>query len=111
MTDIELLNQVREKFQLKNNTQLASFCGLDGGLVRGVMQSKRSLGPLAKLRVADRLGYVWARDALLNLFPEDIAVKARSADNQRVSKNARTKSTPNKEKLELPKPVDGDTYW
>lgn len=82
-SDNDLLDLVKRHFDLPNDFQLSKRIGIDDGNLSKIRSGERPLSPIAKLKCYDVLGYVWAREAMLFLFPEDTASKVRESDNAR----------------------------
>jgi len=81
----ELLDGLRRRLQLDSDKALAEALGLKPPFVSELRAGKRPMPTFAKLKIMDKLGYLWARDALLALTPQGFSQKIKEADNARFS--------------------------
>ena len=72
-SDGRLIDLVKENFNIDTDQQAALFVGIDPALVHNMRAGKRKFGPVARLKIFDRLGYAWARSALIAVLPKDTA--------------------------------------
>ena len=72
-SDARLIDLVKEHFDIKTDQQAALFVGIDPALVHNMRAGKRKFGPVARLKIFDRLGYAWARSALIAVLPTEAA--------------------------------------
>ena len=101
--DLALIDRVREKFTLPSDKEVADWLGVSKSVIseirsyaKSVVQSReegrgppRSLTALQRLRAFDRLGYAWARDALMTAFPDAVKDDLIKIDNERAQANFR----------------------
>lgn len=101
--DLALIDRVREKFTLPSDKDVADWLGVSKSVIseirsyaKSVEQGKvegqtppRSLTALQRLRAFDRLGYAWARDALMTAFPDAVKDDLLKIDNERAQANFR----------------------
>jgi hypothetical protein len=85
--DLELLDRVKAKFDIKSERQLAEFLDINKTTlseIRSELNPKgRKLTALQRLRAFNHLGYAWARDALMAIFPDDWRDDLLKSDNER----------------------------
>lgn len=105
--DLALMDRVKLKFGIKSDRELADWLGANksviseirryakeqakyklGQWVGEVKPPPRSLTALQRLRAFDRLGYAWARDALMTAFPDSVREDLLEIDNERSRANA-----------------------
>lgn len=101
--DLALIDRVKEKFTLPSDKEVADWLGVHKSVIseirsyaKAVANSKgegrtppRSLTALQRLRAFDRLGYAWARDALMTAFPDAVKDDLLKIDNERAQANFR----------------------
>ena len=120
--DLALMDRVKLKFNLPSDKELAKWLGVNKTIISGIrayaktveqMQNEsgattvsdlppppRSLTSLQRLRAFDRLGYAWARDALMTAFPDSVREDLRKIDNERAKANFReAHQEPKKKKM------------
>jgi len=87
--DNALLDRFKKKFNIVHDAEVARILGCSRGLLPDIRnpEKPRKLTPLQKLRIYDHLGYAWARNALIALFPEKLAEDMRRWDNERTKRN------------------------
>ena len=78
-----LVRQLMEKFGLLNDKDLAKMLGVSAAQISNWRGGRNDLGPMSKLVVLDKLGYDYARQALLAIAPQDRAEKIKKADVER----------------------------
>ena len=94
--DIVLMDRVKEKFNLKHDRELAEMLGANRTVLSEIRSyakavangqeqdaKPRALTSLQRLRAFDRLGYAWARDALMMAFPNAVREELVKSDNDR----------------------------
>ena len=95
--DVALMDRVKEKYGAKSDLRLAELIGANKTVLseirsyaKAVASGKtyegkpRMLTGFQRLRCFDRLGYAWARDALLAAFPTAYREELLKSDNQRI---------------------------
>ena len=95
--DIALMDRVKEKYGAKSDLRLAKLIGANKTVLseirsyaKAVATGKpydgkpRTLTGFQRLRGFDRLGYAWARDALLAAFPTAYREELLNSDNERI---------------------------
>ena len=95
--DIALMDRVKEKYGAKSDLRLAKLIGANKTVLseirsyaKAVASGKayegkpRMLTGFQRLRCFDRLGYAWARDALLAAFPTAYREELLKSDNERI---------------------------
>lgn len=101
--DLALIDRVKEKFDLPSDKDVAEWLGVSKSIlseIRGYAKAvpsgqregrtpPRSLTALQRLRAFDRLGYAWARDALMTAFPDAVKEDLIMIDNERSMANFR----------------------
>lgn len=101
--DLALIDRVKEKFDLPSDKDVAEWLGVAKSIlseIRGYAKAvpcdqwegrtpPRSLTALQRLRAFDRLGYAWARDALMTAFPDAVKEDLIMIDNERSMANFR----------------------
>jgi hypothetical protein len=92
LSDKELLSTLREAFGFKCDQDVALILGCPRQHVGQINKGVRSLTAYQKLVIYDRMGYAWARDAILALFPDKTTERLRELDNERTRKNIRDKT-------------------
>jgi hypothetical protein len=70
--DEALIDRVKVKYGSPSDHSVALQCGIDPSLVHAVRKGRKGLGPKARLKLFDRLGFPWARPALLHVFPDEL---------------------------------------
>jgi hypothetical protein len=80
----ELLDSLRRRLDLNSDKALAEVLALKAPFVSDIRTGKRALPNVVKLKILDKLGYLWARDALLALTPKGFSQKLKDADNSRL---------------------------
>ena len=83
MEDSELLDQVKAKFGIKDDKDLVKWIGLQRSSISEIRNGHRHLPLKQKVECYDHLGYAWARDAILAMFPDETKEKLRQKDNER----------------------------
>ena len=89
-TDCELLDALKQQFDLEHDHQIGNLLNMSPVQVSQV-RSKSNPRPLTtKQRIVayDHLGYAWAREAMLDLFPEHIGHKMRAMDISKTKKHS-----------------------
>lgn len=95
--DLALMDRVKEKFSIGSDRELAEWLGVNKGVISEIRryskmvdqgesdgtEPPRSLTALQRLRAFDRLGYAWARDALMTAFPDMVKNDLLKIDNER----------------------------
>ena len=89
-TDCELLDALKKHYDLKLDSGLCSWLGMSPTQISQVRSktSPRALTTKQRVIAYDHLGYAWAREAMLDLFPEHISQKLREMDNSKTKKYA-----------------------
>jgi hypothetical protein len=89
LDDNALLDRLKETFGIEHDADVARMIGCARQALSDIRSpnSSRKLTPYQKLCIYDRLGYAWARDALIALFPEKTSAAMRRWDNERTLKN------------------------
>ena len=95
--DVALMDRVKEKYGAKSDLRLAELIGANKTVLseirsyaKAVASGKtyegkpRMLTGFQRLRCFDRLGYAWARDALLAAFPTAYREELLKSDNERI---------------------------
>ena len=70
--DGSLIDRVKLKYSSPSDHSVALQCGIDPSLVHAVRKGRKGLGPKARLKLFDRLGFPWAMPALLHVFPDEL---------------------------------------
>jgi len=70
--DLDLIDRVKAEYQSQSDHAVALQCGIDPSLVHAVRKGRKGLGPRARLKLFDRLGFAWALPALLHVFPDEL---------------------------------------
>lgn len=117
--DVALIDRVKEKFGVKNDKDICAYLHIHKSVlseIRGQYAKEqaakpgradfgkakpRLLTPWQRLVAFDHLGYAWARDAAMMLFPEDMREELLRRDNERAM--AVIQSDPTKEDDAPPK--------
>ena len=103
--DLALMDRVKEKFNVTSDTELAKWLRVSKSVISEIRAyakevdaiklkrgkkavsslppPPRSLTALQRLRAFDRLGYAWARDALMTAFPDNVRADLLEIDNER----------------------------
>ncbi|TXT28327.1 MAG: hypothetical protein FD131_3192 [Rhodocyclaceae bacterium] len=94
--DIALMDRVKEKFDMKSDRELSDMLGANKTVLSEIRSNAkavangvelggkpRALTALQRLRAFDRLGYAWARDALMAAFPDSVREELVKSDNER----------------------------
>ena len=94
--DIALMDRVKEKFGMKQDRDLAELLGVNKSILSEIRSYAKSvatgnapegkhrcLTPLQRLKAFNHLGYAWARDALIAIFPENLQNDLLKIDNER----------------------------
>ena len=101
--DLALIDRVKEKFNLPSDKDVADWLGVHKSVISEIRTyaksldnitddrraPPRSLTALQRLRAFDRLGYAWARDALMTAFPDAVKDDLLKIDNERAQANFR----------------------
>jgi hypothetical protein len=89
LDDNALLDHLKETFGIEHDADIAKMIGCARQILSDIRSpnSPRKLTPYQKLCIYDRLGYAWARDAMIALFPEKISAVMRHWDNERTLNN------------------------
>ena len=105
--DLALMDRVKEKFNIGSEKELAEWLGVHKSILSEIRSfakavrerqadgrtPPRSLTALQRLRAFDRLGYAWARDALMTAFPDAVKDDLIKIDNERSKANFRASRT------------------
>lgn len=78
------VEKISESHQLKNNYQQAMFIGITAADLERIKEGKGS--PVAKLKIMDKLGYAWAKDALKSVMTESAYAKYLALDERLTKK-------------------------
>ncbi len=95
--DIALIDRVKDKFGIKNDKDVCAYLHIHRSVLSEIRshyakelaeekdfgKGKRTLTPWQRLIAFDHLGYAWARDAAMMLFPEDMRDELLRRDNAR----------------------------
>ena len=101
--DLALIDRVKDKFNLPSDKEVADWLWVHKSVIseirsyaKAVATGKdegrsppRSLTAVQRLRAFDRLGYAWARDALMTAFPDAVKDDLIKIDNERAQANFR----------------------
>ena len=89
-TDCELLDALKKHYDLKLDSGLCSWLGMSPTQISQVRSktSPRALTTKQRVIAYDHLGYAWAREAMLDLFPEHIGHKLRAMDISKTKKHS-----------------------
>ena len=81
-TDVELLDAVKAEFDFANDCQLFDLLSMSRTQISGVRAktNPRSMTNTQPILAYNHLGYAWAREAMLALFPEELHQKWRAMD-------------------------------
>ena len=95
--DIALMDRVKEKLAITSDAKLAVYIGANKSVLSEIRSyakavasgqpyegRPRTLTGFQRLRGFDRLGYAWARDALLAAFPTAYRDELLKSDNERI---------------------------
>ena len=95
--DIALMDRVKEKYGAKSDLRLAKLIGANKTVLSEIRSyakavangqsyegKQRTLTAFQRLRCFDKLGYAWARDALLAAFPTAYRELLLKSDNERI---------------------------
>ena len=95
--DVALMDRVKEKYGAKSDLRLAELIGANKTVLSEIRSyakavasgqpyegRPRTLTGFQRLRGFDRLGYAWARDALLAAFPTAYRDELLKSDNERI---------------------------
>ena len=95
--DIALMDRVKEKFAAQTDLALAELIGANKTVLSEIRSyakavangqsyegKQRTLTAFQRLRCFDKLGYAWARDALLAAFPTAYRELLLKSDNERI---------------------------
>ena len=82
MTDGELLDALKKQFDLELDYQLGDLLNMSQTQISQVRAktNPRPLKAMQRIMAYDHLGYAWAREAIVDLFPEHIGHKLRAMD-------------------------------
>lgn len=100
--DLALIERVKLKFNIFDK-EVAGWLGVSKSVISEIrsygkaverreadgLKPPRSLTALQRLRAFDRLGYAWARDALMTAFPDEVKEDLIKIDNERAQANFR----------------------
>ena len=64
----QAIENIAKKNGLKNNYQIATYLGMTAKDLNRLREDGGS--PIAKLKLMDKLGYQWAKEALKTVLPE-----------------------------------------
>ncbi len=85
MDTLSLIDSLKERFNLATDKEAAELLCVDPKQLNHWRTGFRPMPLAAKIRAADKLGYAWARDAMLFLAP-DLIEKDNERAKKRVSK-------------------------
>jgi transcriptional regulator with XRE-family HTH domain len=91
LTPEETIDQLKKKFDLKTDSEVATMLGLKKQHVSAWRSGKRELPKEAIAEAWDKVGYAIPRDALLWLLG-DVGEKIRKMDNRRALSRAKKKA-------------------
>ena len=99
-TDNELLDELKKQFDYEMDYQIGDLLGMSPAQISQVRSktNPRALTTKQRIIAYDHLGYAWAREAMLDLFPEQISLKLRAMD---ISKTKRLASKNTEEQQSL----------
>lgn len=89
-----------EKGRIESNTELAQILGVSQPAASKWLSGKSEPSPETKLRACDLLGYQWARQAILALFPKEKADQIIKWNNS-VTKKWNQRSDQQKKRREV----------
>lgn len=92
VTDVELLNSLKKHFDMANDYQLCDLLGMSRSQISAVRakSNPRPLTSAQRVMAYDHLGYAWAREAMLALFPTGLKIKLRTLDIEKTKAHAAT---------------------
>ena len=99
-TDNEVLDALKKQFDYEMDCQIGDLLDMSPTQISQVRSktNPRALTTKQRILAYDHLGYAWAREAMLDLFPEQISHKLRAMD---ISKTKRHASKKNEEQKPL----------
>ena len=101
------LDELKDSRSLKSEVQLSGIVGLSQAMLGHVRAGRRPLPLSAKAKRLDSLGYVFTRNIMLRLMPEEVAKDIMQFDNNRLLPES-TEDDPNAGKEP---PVISDDDW
>lgn len=78
------VENIAKKNQIKNDYQTARYIGITAKELGRIREGSGS--PVAKLKIMDKLGYTWAREALKHIMPKKAYEKYLEFDKERTKK-------------------------
>lgn len=79
---IQLLQELKTKFDLAD-WEIAKVLEATAPIISDVRGGRRQLTFAQELRAYNRLGYAWARDAMLAMLPDETHIKLLKKDQDR----------------------------
>jgi plasmid maintenance system antidote protein VapI len=110
-SDAELIDAVKAGFGLPSDAAVAAFLGISRNSIHAARSGRARLGPIQRLKVLDRIGFLRARSFVEQISPERLAELIRDFSRgqaNRIAENRRTYMAPktiDAELIELTKEV------
>ena len=81
-----LLESLSKKLGCATDAELSRMLGISTAAMSKIKSGQNEMAISTKLRALDRLGYLYARDALLSTTPTKFAELIKKSDNARAKK-------------------------
>ena len=94
-TDVELLDALKKHFDLANDYQLCKWLDMSRSQISAIRAktNPRALTSAQRIMAYDHLGYAWAREAMLALFPPALKDKLRTLDIEKTKAHAASENS------------------
>ena len=89
--DTALLDVIREGFDLESDAAVAALLGITPTTIHRVRHGKARLGPIQRLKVLDRVGFIRARSLVEMIAPDRLAQAIRTFSHGQAKRLAQRK--------------------
>lgn len=80
------LNEVKERFNIEHDGELAEFLGMTRSGMYQFRRGETELSPWTRVIIMDKLGFAWAKEAILELIPKQQAEQLRKSMEKQTQK-------------------------
>jgi len=101
-TDAALLDEIKEKFNLKNDAQLAGLLGVTRTSIHVIRHKNGRLGIKSRLKILDKIGFRNLSNWVEKLTPKSLANSIKQLNQDQTERIiAKHESIPNREQAEF----------
>lgn len=83
---IERIEKIKKEFDIETDSKMAGMLGISRASMHAILTGKSQPSTITKLKIMDKLGFAWAREALLEILPEEKKDKAKTKWNKMSNK-------------------------